>query len=580
MATFSIIAANAAFCIYYMTILLYAVKIVEVTFSNSSRSWMFCKRLWNALSWSVCWKRRDFDAFEAKVLSVLAERRLARCLVAYRTAGVVVLTFFVLWSFLAESEFPYIEAGSAERQMLYGNHVEALPVLILGVMSQFCPEKVNTCVLDVVHLIVAAKLCVHQVGTRSKAMLLFENTGMYTLRLFFAVTLGNSTFTMFLNAAMSVASVIGYWIAETNDGLEELLTQDHKQSFIWREVYACVAIWMIVYFVEAWTIADVRSSLKLTASTQAVTTIRTILSATCDAVLYLSSSLHFVAPSPQLATILLRCSGENALLETCLRDLVFSSEDERLLIQHMPPSDAPVRAQGDKLAPMVQLALKDSIGARVLCELFYASSTSIDDQTYYVVGVSELGEGREMPPPMLGSSFASNALLERRARTAASRSRSRSRSSRSSDSNSSGGYVTVPQEGDAEFAITIDTMSEELDITSCTEAFIQLGGPSSSGSPLLRWVKRKDQAKFAKSIHEFVESPRRAGRESGKELGTFKAELSPPGLTRLKYFTKCIVFEGPDEDSLSIQFREVKNRATRRQQEMAPTRSSNSRVTL
>eukprot|EP00928_Gymnodinium_smaydae_P083845 TRINITY_DN6707_c0_g1_i4.p1 TRINITY_DN6707_c0_g1~~TRINITY_DN6707_c0_g1_i4.p1 ORF type:complete len:581 (+),score=68.77 TRINITY_DN6707_c0_g1_i4:143-1885(+) len=580
MATFSIIAANAAFCIYYMTILLYAVKIVEVTFSNSSRSWMFCKRLWNALSWSVCWKRRDFDAFEAKVLSVLAERRLARCLVAYRTAGVVVLTFFVLWSFLAESEFPYYsDVGAADRQMLYGTHVEALPVVILGVMSQFCPEKVNTCVLDVVHLIVAAKLCVHQVGTRNKAMLLFENTSMYTMRLFFAVTLGNSTFTMFLNAATSVASVIGYWIAETSDDLEDFLIPDHKQSFIWREVYACVAIWMIARFVEAWTIADVRSSLKLTASTQAVTTIRTILSATCDAVLYLSSSLRFVAPSPQLATILLRCGGENALLETCLTDLVFSSEDERLLIQHMPPSDAPVRAQGDKLAPMVQLALKDSTGARVLCELFYASSTSIDDQTYYVVGVSELGEGREMPPAALGSSFA---WIERRARfgAGASRSRSRSRSSRSSSSKSSGSYVTVPQEGDAEFAITIDTMSEELDITSCTEAFIQLGGPSSSGSPLLRWVKRKDQAKFAKSIHEFVESPRRAGRESGKVLGTFDAELRPPGLKGLKYFMNCVVFEGPDEDSLSIQFREVKNRATRRQQEMAPTRSSNSRVTL
>eukprot|EP00928_Gymnodinium_smaydae_P083844 TRINITY_DN6707_c0_g1_i3.p1 TRINITY_DN6707_c0_g1~~TRINITY_DN6707_c0_g1_i3.p1 ORF type:complete len:575 (+),score=72.22 TRINITY_DN6707_c0_g1_i3:77-1801(+) len=574
MATFNIIVANAAFCIYYVSLLLYAVKIVKETFCDSSRLWTICERIWNALSWSLCWRRRALNAFESKVISVLAERRLARSVTAYRVAGVVVLAFFVLWSFIAESEFPYTEDAPAMRQLLWGTHVQVLPILILGVMSQFCPQKMTTCALDVAHLLMTSKLAVHQLGARNKAMLLYENTTIYTLRLFFAVTLGNSTFTVVLNVAMSVASIVGYWNAPTNDELDWLLTADHKQSFIWREMYACVAISLLARFVEAWTISDVRASLKLSDSAQVVTTISTILSATCDAVLYLSSTLRFVAPSPQLASILLKCGGENALLDTCLADLVFSSEDKRQLIKHMPPSDAFVRAPADKLAPMVQLALKDSNGARVLCQMFYARSASIDNQTCYVVGVRELGETREMPPSKFGTTCAINALMESRARKAAKRSRG-SRSN-GSGSSCSGSYVTVRPEGDAEIAITIDTMSEELDITSCTEGFMQLGGPSSSGLPLLRWIKKKDQAKFAGVIYGFVQ----ACRGSDKELGTFEAELRPPGLTKLKYVTKCVVFEGPDEDSLSIQFRDVKQRAEKRQQDTVTQSCSSNRVAL
>eukprot|EP00928_Gymnodinium_smaydae_P042918 TRINITY_DN28860_c1_g2_i1.p1 TRINITY_DN28860_c1_g2~~TRINITY_DN28860_c1_g2_i1.p1 ORF type:complete len:581 (-),score=27.78 TRINITY_DN28860_c1_g2_i1:256-1998(-) len=577
--TFYTFVANAAFSTYYMSLLIYLIKSIQAMRFNLTQPRATCKRIWEGLACAICHGRRELDAFEVKVFSKLAERRIARAVSAYRVVSVFVLTLFVLWSLLTENEFPYTEDRFAKRQLLSGAHIEALPLVVLGLVSQFYPTFVTTFVLDATHLCLAMKICFHQLETLSAAMHLYENMTVY--RLLLAVTLGNSKFTMFLNVAMSISSVIGYWNAPGIVDMDNYLVSGHQYGVIWRELYGCMVISFTAREIEKWTITEIRSSLKLGVSTQAESTIRTILRATCDAVLYLSSSLHLISPSPQLAAILLKCGGENALLGTCLTDLLFSNEDETLLNQHMPAGNAPVRAKTDQLAPVVQLAFKDSVGARVLCELFYASFTGIDEQRCYVLGLRELGEGREMPPTSLSldtrvveSTRAAKSNASSRARGSASESKS------SSSSSSSNENSAMHLEDNPEIAITVDAMSADFDIMSCTEGFLRLGGPSSSGLPFLRWLSGSDKPKFLQHMQVLLQRWDAEERRPGVWLGSFNVRMHPPGLKKLMYYTKGTVFGGQDEDSLSLVFREVKLRTGRTAENLASSPASSCRLKL
>eukprot|EP00928_Gymnodinium_smaydae_P051866 TRINITY_DN35525_c0_g1_i1.p1 TRINITY_DN35525_c0_g1~~TRINITY_DN35525_c0_g1_i1.p1 ORF type:complete len:357 (-),score=65.25 TRINITY_DN35525_c0_g1_i1:85-1155(-) len=336
-----------------------------------------------------------------------------------------------------------------------------------------------------------------------------------------------------------------------------------------REVYVCSVICLSAWFVEAWTIADVRASLQLKASTEQQTTIKTILSATCDAVLYIDSDLRFMAPSPQLASMLLKCGGKNALLHPIFVDLVYSHVDERLLVEHMPPSSGQA-VEKRPLAPMVQLSFKDSSGARVFCELFYAKCTSIDERTSFVVGVRELAnEGRPVAPEIQPPGVADVASLSCLVATPPI---GRADSVRSSASASSGtasvGSFETCSGMSSEMAINIDLMGQELDIVSATDAFSRIFGPFSLPLPLVKLIRKKrEQERTIEHLFDLGKSWAEAGNSSGVELGLFHLLLCPPG-TRLTYLTSGHVLGGPDIFTLTLVFREVKQAA------MGPARAS------
>eukprot|EP00928_Gymnodinium_smaydae_P015748 TRINITY_DN15831_c0_g2_i2.p1 TRINITY_DN15831_c0_g2~~TRINITY_DN15831_c0_g2_i2.p1 ORF type:complete len:226 (+),score=18.61 TRINITY_DN15831_c0_g2_i2:381-1058(+) len=189
---------------------------------------------------------------------------------------------------------------------------------------------------------------------------------------------------------------------------------------------------------------------------------------------------------------------------------------------------------------------QDSYGARVSCELFYCAFTDIDDQVCYVVGVRELGEGGRVAPPAVAPPMPTGSRVS-------------NGSPESNDSHSSNGTVYRWSTNiDSEIAVTVDIWSEKLDITSCTEGFCQLGGPSSLGVPFLGWLESTSRrTQFSKWFVDKIQALAVEGSVEGVEIGQKYVRLSPLGMPRLKYRAKCVVYGGPNEDEVCIVFREV-----------------------
>eukprot|EP00928_Gymnodinium_smaydae_P043145 TRINITY_DN2896_c0_g1_i9.p1 TRINITY_DN2896_c0_g1~~TRINITY_DN2896_c0_g1_i9.p1 ORF type:complete len:587 (-),score=53.59 TRINITY_DN2896_c0_g1_i9:228-1988(-) len=565
MALIFVFLANSVHAFFLVVVLGFMTHaVVQLVLILGCSEEVSAWRIWTKLS-SLFACQEDRDILEEKVRSIVSQRRRDRAVRVWSIIVWCVVPFLALWAVhlwsLQEtySFLPFWYAShdwsGARVFLLTSVHTMCVPMMIFGSVCYARPQWATTRVSDVAHICIAAKiilqLCSPLIlpdGEQNSVRILFEGTSIVALRILLAVTLGNARLACLLNMLMGSASVAGYWNASE---FAVSLFPDHKFSFAFRELVASALVIGLAWYAEANLYSDVRASLQLNESTQAQTTLKTVLSATCDAVLYVDSWLRLTLPSPELAVMLLKREANDALLHTCLCDLAFDSNDETLLKARLPRDVGSAGNQPDTLAPMIQLSLKDSCGSRVACEMFYCAFMNVDDQLCYLVGVRELNEGgREMPPPYAHELPLALPPLS---------------NSSNSDSahSSSGSNFNLRTDVNDEIAIVVDLFSGELDITDSTDGFRQLGGRSSVEVPFLRWVDgKRNQKKFAAWLFELVQLWEDKGSVPGAKMGSATFRLRPPGLARLKYKAKCVVHASYDADTARITLHDISQNLT------------------
>jgi len=115
-----------------------------------------------------------------------------------------------------------------------------------------------------------------------------------------------------------------------------------------------------------------------------------LLAATCDAVIQLSSNLEISQPSPQLNTLLLKSGPPNALQGKLFASLIVGEEDRASFEAFMNSSGARAEA--------LTIDLGDSLSNSVRVQVLHAAGLDADDKTFHILGIIETDPTSHEPP--------------------------------------------------------------------------------------------------------------------------------------------------------------------------------------
>jgi len=212
------------------------------------------------------------------------------------------------------------------------------------------------------------------------------------LRLVVSILMSSITIRLVGNIGYSIASCVVFLpIASDSKVTTVHLVVEGARNIILREISTTIAIFIISSVIDAMITSESRATAMSKASKHGEHMANSLLTALCDAVVFLDDSLRICAPAPKLANII--------LLQPCSHaDLVGSNflnmvdEADRRQFEGLGGEIGLVSA-GDRMerdpARLMHVQLVDANGMRVKAELLIATCCSSDDRSKHIVGIRE-----------------------------------------------------------------------------------------------------------------------------------------------------------------------------------------------
>jgi len=351
-------------------------------------------------------------------------------------------------------------------------------IVLMGLLAAAAPEVLTSRLMDVIHAIAMARLIWQVLGTPSIYMLVFWNVRMTICRTSLALMHGNVPLTLILNLVYSCVSTCKY--ASLVKNCVHCGHQFPPWSAVWYSMDSCFVTLVVTAFAYSMgfhALTEARALVRAKTSSQAETTVNTLLMALCDSVIRLCGDFRITAGARSLETLLLKTCG--SLAATNFLDVLEESDRARFC-DHIQDNR---KLADDCPAALVHVHTRDSNGTRVSLQLFTARFTDLNDNVGHLLGILESSREESRLPTGAGLNSHSLTMINQL---------HLSESAIQSPSTSSASFLPLAQMGDSldEVAIWFDV--EKLVILQTTPACTTIAGPSCEGTDLRDWLVHRD----------------------------------------------------------------------------------------
>jgi len=348
-------------------------------------------------------------------------------------------------------------------------------VALLSLVAAARPEVLTSHRMDVIHALLMGKLMWQVLTTASVYNLVFGNVRMTSCRIFVGLWHGNVPLTSILNLLYSCASSWNY--ASLMKSCVHCGEQFGPLSELWYAVDSCfvtLVVTAVAYAMEFRTLKEVRAVVRAKLSSQAETTVNTLLLALCDSVIHLSGDFSITAGARTLETLLLKTRG--SLVATSFLD-VLEETDRARFCEHI--QDNQKRAH-DSPAALLHVHARGSHGTRVSLQIFSALFTDINDNVGYLLGILETSREEYGEAEVADTS---KQILDMRRQLRLNESAPRSPSSATSCVLP----LAISEDSPNEATIWFDAAT--LLVLRTTPACTTIAGPSCEGTDLKSWLE-------------------------------------------------------------------------------------------
>jgi len=276
----------------------------------------------------------------------------------------------------------------------------------------------------------------------------------------------------------------------------------------------------------AWMVSSAQNSLaRATLNAQTVARSEAVahrlLSAMCDAVVYLDHDLVIQQPSPKLEALLLRPQSASSLQGLSFQDFLLDDHEKANFNHRLSQSvqlHAPwnrqnnvVASVADGLACSMPSKMRDLSGSAVPVQLFYSSFQVLStNQFCHIIGVKEDALEERLAP--MQSTNARRRTVRASGGSGGATVEARIRAAVVADVDDSS---PMPESKDAQLEVesycssvrssetasvatlvSVDTFTANLRVTGCSTSFTVLGGPSGRCMDCATWVHKKQLDPF------------------------------------------------------------------------------------
>mmetsp|Transcript_32952 Transcript_32952/g.90900 ORF Transcript_32952/g.90900 Transcript_32952/m.90900 type:complete len:609 (-) Transcript_32952:9-1835(-) len=579
---------------YFAAMLRYSLPVL-LHRSDRRAKWAACHQTWKAArlklaqSWHPlsrllrCGLEDDVDPLELAARNLAESMRLRR-IRSYVNAMVHVLAIFVILTL-------YMERETEDVASIYKGSIYLPTVLTFMTTLVFwlAPTQLTLRRIDVLHLLTSYWF-LWSAAVSCHAATMRRNSSIFTTtRLVLSLVLGNATFTVAINFFYCVGVSLIYMQCSDDEALRRAMGSDHAEAFVRHEVVNLLMIAVCVCVVEVRTKAQVRATLEAKASATGETTLKSLLSVLCDAVVHLGPDLRTLTPSPQLAALLLRQDPNT--ISFCFTDLIDEADRRRFKEQVQ---------EAAKIGRPTQSLSVHMLGGnqtRVAIRLFFACFADINDRWNYMVGLQEIGCEETNSIRNVDDSLylsADAALVSEYARAAgtadAGGPEAQSQSDRSVSS-CSGDLLPVEDTAGVslETAVWFDCLHAALPILNCTPGFTHISGPCPAGQSLLDFLVGSG-TRFLAFVQERLNAISNGSSLAGSvDFGPVILRSPIAKLACVEYLAMCVLifrpvpddgFEDNEDPPLVVcaAFRQLSQRRRRPRKSRARA-ATNSRVT-